>query len=227
MPLPENIKPIARPSLRDEIYDTLLSWVIEGQLKPGEKILDMELAHSLGVSRTPVREAIRRLEDKNFVCTVPGRWTRVNPISASEVAKIYPVIINLEQLALKSAANKFDEPLLQQMARINDDFKTALSQRDPKLATSLDMKFHKLFTDAAGNDYLSEILTDLKLRFRRFEMAFFKGTDFSEASVFEHDAIIKALADNDIDTAVEKVRINWQMSFNRMHEKLIHKKVNV
>ena len=84
MPLPSNNRPILRPSIREEVYDTLLSWIMDGVLKPGEKILDKDLASHLGVSRTPVREALRRLEDKHLVESAANRWTRISPILSDE-----------------------------------------------------------------------------------------------------------------------------------------------
>jgi DNA-binding GntR family transcriptional regulator len=67
MPIPKRIKPISRFTMREEVYSTLLMWIMEGELRPGEKLLDKELAEKMGVSRTPVREALRRLEDKGLV----------------------------------------------------------------------------------------------------------------------------------------------------------------
>ncbi|WP_022667480.1 GntR family transcriptional regulator [Desulfospira joergensenii] len=80
MPLPANNNPIERPSIREEVYKKLLTWIMEGVLKPGEKIVDKELALHMGVSRTPVREAIRRLEDQDLVESAANRWTRISKI---------------------------------------------------------------------------------------------------------------------------------------------------
>ena len=96
MPIPEKIRPISRSSMREEVYRTLLMWIMEGELRPGEKLLDKELAEKMGVSRTPVREALRRLEDKNLVESSANRWTRVTDISVEEPAMIYPIIWTLE-----------------------------------------------------------------------------------------------------------------------------------
>ena len=76
MPLPFKTKPFNRSSMREEVYKMLLTWILEGEFRPGEKLLDKDLAESMGVSRTPVREALRRLEDKGLVESSANRWTR-------------------------------------------------------------------------------------------------------------------------------------------------------
>ena len=92
MPVPFKTKPFNRSFMREEVYKTLLTWIMEGELRPGEKLLDKELAESMGVSRTPVREAMRRLEDKGLVESAANRWTRVSEVSIHESEKIYPII---------------------------------------------------------------------------------------------------------------------------------------
>ena len=107
MPVPINSKPINHFSMREEVFNTLLTWIMEGELRPGEKILDKELAENMGVSRTPVREALRRLEDKGLVESSANRWTRVAQVSVKEPEMIYPIIWNLEELAVAQAMEHF------------------------------------------------------------------------------------------------------------------------
>ena len=99
MPIPYDAKQLNRSLMRDEVYSTLLQWIMEGELRPGEKLLDTELAENLGVSRTPVREALRRLEDKALVEAAANRWTRVTKITVDAAELIYPIIWSLEPLA--------------------------------------------------------------------------------------------------------------------------------
>ena len=119
MPIPQKAKPVNRSIMREEVYETLLKWIMEGVLRPGEKIVDTELAENLGVSRTPVREALRRLEDKELVEAAAGRWTRVAEITIDEAALIYPIIWKLEELAVDLAAAQLNEADFSRMAQAN------------------------------------------------------------------------------------------------------------
>ncbi len=119
MPLPVKNKIIDRPSMRDTVYNNLLDWIVEGVLQPGEKVVDKELAAHMGVSRTPVREALRRLEDKNLIESSANRWTRIARISPEEPEMIYPIIWTLETLALSTAILGLQPEDFLQMKRAN------------------------------------------------------------------------------------------------------------
>lgn len=215
MPLPATEKRINRLSIRDEVYDKLLHWIMEGVLRPGEKIVDKELAEHIGVSRTPVREAIRRLEDKGLVESSANRWTRVSKIPAGEPEMIYPIIWTLERLALTVAADVMTEKHFQKMEKANSEFKTALKKDDPVAASKADARFHGIFLECSGNSYLISILDDLKIRYRRLEVHYFEGIPYGESSVQEHNAIIAALRAGDIEAAKTIVHSNWSKSLER------------
>src|SRR5438067_10360445 len=103
MPLPSTETRINRSLARDEAYERIRDWIIDGTLRPDEILRDHDIAQSLGVSRTPVREALRRLEDEGFVETALNRWTRVAPLDLLKAIETYSVIAALEASALESA----------------------------------------------------------------------------------------------------------------------------
>ena len=103
MPLPRIAKKMSRTLARDEAYEKLRGWIIAGRLCPGETLRDQDIATALGVSRTPVREALRRLEDEGLVETALNRWTRVASLDLEEAAETYAVVEALELLALELA----------------------------------------------------------------------------------------------------------------------------
>jgi DNA-binding GntR family transcriptional regulator len=103
MPLPESELQMPRTRARDAAYGRLLGWIIEGTLQPGEILRDQDIASAFGVSRTPVREALRRLEDEGFVETSLNRWTRVTPLDSGKSLESYTIIEALELLALELA----------------------------------------------------------------------------------------------------------------------------
>jgi len=215
MPLPTAETRIQRPSIRDEVYTQLLNWIMDGTLKPGEKIVDKELAGHLGVSRTPVREALRRLEDKDLIESSANRWTRVAVIPPNEPEMIYPVIWALEKLALAGAINTLTQADLADMETANNRFRQALADKDPAAASQADADFHQVFINRSGNIHLMNILEDLKIRYRRLEVIFFKELSRDDSSIDEHKAIMQALADRDLDRAGHLLRSNWQKSLER------------
>lgn len=215
MPIPSKKQAVNRLSMREEVYNTLLSWIMEGELRPGEKLLDKELADNMGVSRTPVREALRRLEDKALVESSANRWTRVSEISRQEPKRIYPIIWTLEELAISVAAEYLTEKDFRKMAQANIALQKALEHPDPVKASIADVAFHDVFIQRSGNPHLIDILSDLKIKYRRLEVSYFEGGAASE-SVEEHEYIIDALKIKDIRSAQSLIRSNWQNSLKRL-----------
>ena len=219
MPIPEQREKIRQQPMRDEVYDTLLTWIMEGVLQPGEKVVDKELAGHMGVSRTPVREALRRLEDKRLVESSANRWTRVAPIPAGEPEMIYPLIWTLEGLALSDAANKMTQGDFINMAAANEDLKQAIAAANPVASAWADNEFHRIFIERSGNLHLIRILEDLKIRYRRLEITYFEGSGRDNASVQEHEKILSALRVKNTDLALDLNRRNWEKSLNRLTQK--------
>lgn len=216
MPIPERIKPISRFSMREEVYNTLLMWIMEGELRPGEKLLDKELAEKMGVSRTPVREALRRLEDKDLVESAANRWTKVTGISVEEPVMIYPIIWTLEELAIAEATPKMTEADFKRMEVANQQLAKALATGDPISASRADAKFHDIYIEATANPFLINILQDLKIRYRRVEVTYFEGSSLATDSVTEHRQILESLRSGDIVRTQSMVRNNWQRSLSRL-----------
>ena len=216
MPIPEKNRQIKRSSMRDEVYETLLRWIMRGVLLPGEKLLDKELAESLGVSRTPVREALRRLEDKGHIEASASRWTRVANISISEAEMIYPIIGALEELAVSLAMSRLTDKDFVEMEQANADLKAAIQAKDPDKSLGADARFHNVIIKKSENHYLVNILDDLKIRHRRMEIVYFKRRVSALNSVNEHKQIIEALKSKNLDQAVELIRLNYKNSLQRL-----------
>jgi DNA-binding GntR family transcriptional regulator len=202
--------------MRDEVYETLLGWIMKGDLLPGEKLLDKELAESLGVSRTPVREALRRLEDKGHIEASASRWTRVANISISEAEMIYPIIGALEELAVSLAMPRLTDKDFVEMEQANADLKAAIQERDPDKSSGADARFHNVIIKKSENHHLANILKDLKLKHRRLELIYFNGCICALDSVNEHHQIITALKVSDCDRAAKLVQLNWMKTVEKL-----------
>jgi DNA-binding GntR family transcriptional regulator len=223
MPVPVKTKPFNRSFMREEVYNTLLGWIMEGELRPGEKLLDKELAESMGVSRTPVREALRRLEDKGLIESAANRWTRVSEVSIDEPVKIYPIIWTLEQLAVSQAIEKMTGEDFAVMEQANERLSTALAAENPVEASQADIEFHEVFIKKSDNPYLVSILRDLKISSRRVEVTYFEKDTGGKYSFEEHFGILEALQKGDLQRSQAMIRRNWQNSLQRL-QKLASKK---
>lgn len=218
MPIPTRTKPINRSFMREEVYNTLLSWIMEGELRPGEKLLDKELAENMGVSRTPVREALRRLEDKELVESSANRWTRVAEVSTREPEMIYPIIWTLEELAVSQAMDHLGEADFKAMRAANAGLADAIEKQDPVNASMADIRFHEVFIERSGNHHLISILQDLKIKYRRVEVTYFEGYACAKYSLDEHNRILEAMESRDVELAQSLIRTNWQSSLKRLKD---------
>jgi DNA-binding GntR family transcriptional regulator len=209
MPLPEQVNKFKRPLARQEVYATLQKWIVEGVYKPGENMRDQELAEALGVSRTPVREALQRLEDEGFVQTSANRWTRVAQIDGSMADNLYPIIGALECLALSLAQDHLSSADLQAMSDANESLRQAIAANDTSAAYQADDAFHQVFIQQSGNSDLIRMLSESKLKLRWLEMLHFTDHALATTSLHEHESIIAALHSKQYDRALEALKSNW------------------
>ena len=204
--------------LRDEVYEQLHESIVTGRLAAGERLRDAELAVELGVSRTPVREALRRLEDEGLVETAANRWTRVTPLDAGEAERLYPMVWALESLAIRLHPVPLDRSLLDDLEQRNRELDAAIRAGDAIAASQSDDRFHRGLTGPAQNVDLDATLDAIKVRLRRLEIAYFGGTAAAAESVHEHALIVDALRTGDRDAAARAVETNWWRPLARLRE---------
>ncbi|MFZ6745611.1 GntR family transcriptional regulator [Undibacterium sp. JH2W] len=211
MPIPASTAPLTRSLAREEVYRSLKHWIVELQLAPGEILRDHELALQLGVSRTPVREALRQLEDEGLVLTSFHKWTKVAPSNLADIAQLYPVVAALEAAALELALPRMTEADLQALDACNAALAQAIAAQDQQLATSLDAQFHAIIIRASQNLEIEKMLAGLRPRIRRIELAHFGDQRMAPQSVEEHAAIIAALRAGDGQVAALLIKQNWSL----------------
>lgn len=208
MPLPEAVA-VSRVCLRDEAYIRVRDWILDGTLAPGEPLRDEPLALALGMSRTPVREALQRLEEDGLVLTTAKRRTSVSPVSLQQAREVFPMVAALEELALQYAEPKLDDSALRAMDEANVLLAEALKARDAGAALAADTAFHGVFIERSGNSELISVLGDLKFKVRRIDRAFFGSADRS-ASVVDHQELIAAVKRGDRSSARRVLMRNWE-----------------
>jgi DNA-binding GntR family transcriptional regulator len=210
MPVPEEIIPVDRRSARAVVLERLITWIEEGILEPGELIKDGELAARLGVSRTPVREALQILEQRGLVEMRAGRLTRVTDATPDDVARVYAPMSALQALAAELGTPSATVDDIAEMRQYNADMLTAVKAQDPARARDADRAFHGVLVRLADNPYLTNALQPLMNHTRRLEAMYFRGQKPGRESHREHQQIIEAVEANDPVAAGQRTRENFR-----------------
>src|SRR5262245_6881529 len=208
MPVPKQKAEASRTLLRDQAYVRLRDAILDGTLEPGEQLKDAEIAEWLGLSRTPIREALARLEEYGLVETAPNRYTRVTPLSAADARDAFTVVATLHSLAALLGVPRIAESELATMRKANEDFAAALRSADVDRALAADDRFHGVLVHGSANREIARSLERLTPKVRRLERARF-GSLAGRRSVEGHDQIIELCASGDAEAAARVVREQW------------------
>ena len=147
--------------LRDVVFNTLRQAILRGELKPGERLMEIQLANKLGVSRTPIREAIRKLELEGLVLMIPRKGAEVAEITEKNMLDVLEVRRALEELAVKLACERITEEEIQELKDAADAFQKILSEKDITKIAEADEAFHDVIFKSTGNDRLIQLLNSL------------------------------------------------------------------
>lgn len=206
---------IQRTFVRQEAYAKLRSWILDGTLAPGAQLRDKELAEQLGVSRTPIREALLRLEDEGLVKTIPNRSTLVSSIDFHSAFHFYSIVWTLERLALSQAFGSITDEHIHHMIDANERFLQRMNAKDRFSALDADYDFHHVYIQLSQNQELEKIISEVKTKLKRLDLYYFDKISNAKLSYDEHKKIIAALTRKDLSLALEAVEQNWKNSFNR------------
>lgn len=208
MNMKSNITEIKRFSLSEQVYEAIKLAIIRLELKPEQKIQDKHLAEKFNVSRTPVREALRRLEDEKLVESKPGSVTRVTKLNTKEVTKAFPVVATLHRLAAQLAVPHVTNQDIKLLEQKNDVLEKGIHQSDALQAVSADDDFHNVFIELSENNEIYTALNPLMPKVRRLEFAKFASLKGVE-SVQQHKDIIAAVKRKDRNECAQLVEENW------------------
>lgn len=207
---------IQRTFVREEAYLVLRDWIVQGKLEPSQKLRDKELAELLGVSRTPIREALLRLEDEGFVQTKPNSSTIVCPIDLHNTLNLYSIVWSLESLAMRQSFEFITCKHIELMNAANERLLQALKSDHAASAVESDDEFHSIYIQLSQNNELSQILFGIKQKLKRLELYYFEKVKDVIHSYEEHRQIIKALQQKDLLHALNAIELNWKASFSRI-----------
>ena len=189
--------------LRDVVMNTLRSAILRGDLKPGERLMEIHLAKQLGVSRTPVREAIRLLEIEGLAVTVPRRGAHVAKMTEKDLFDVLEIRDALDELAVKDACLRMTDSDLKELSEALSNFKKSCSTGDVRVIAQADEDFHSVIYKSTKNPKLVAIVENLKEQMYRFRYEYLRGIEDFSNLIAEHEAIMKDLSERN-ETAVKE-----------------------
>lgn len=192
--------------LRDVVFQTLRRAIISGDFEPGERLMEIGLAKKLGVSRTPVREAIRMLELEGLVVMVPRRGAEVARITIKDLKDSLEVRMAIEELAVSLACERITEEEKRKLMQVNEEFKMLILNKKVPDIVEGDVRFHDAIFEATKNRRLISTAHSLREQVYRYRVEYVKDFSYHDVLVKEHDEITRAVFSGDRETAVEIMR---------------------
>ncbi len=208
--------------LRDVVFNTLRTAIITGQFAPGERLMEISLAERLGVSRTPVREAIRKLELEGLVVMIPRRGAEVARITEAGLKEVLEVRCALEELAVELACRRSDKETLQQLKDAHEKFVDAVKMGDTLEITNQDEAFHECIFEMAHNKRLVQMVNNLKEQMFRYRMEYVKDRSYHEELIREHEKLLQAIRKKE-ETVAKEIMKHHIQNQERMILSQIHK----
>ncbi|MFV1956427.1 MAG: GntR family transcriptional regulator [bacterium] len=196
--------------LSEDITASIKTAIIKGKFKPGEKISEGDLAESMGISRTPLREAFRKLENEGFITIIPRKGAIVTGIDPEEANDLYIIKGTLEGLAARLATPNIKEKDIEKLEKINNELRELIDSNDLEAFYRLHRKFHMLFVKLSGNKRLIQMISNLNDHFKRFGIVSLTLPGQFEQTLQQHEEIIEAFKEGDKLAAEEKVKRNVQ-----------------
>lgn len=203
-----------RPPLRDEVREAITGRIVKGLHPAGARIHEGQLAKELGVSRTPVREALMHLQQLGVVEVRPNSGFYVVPITATDIREVYPIIGALESLGVRLTPEPHFAQILEELSAITSEMESATDQ--PKRSEELDNLFHALLISRCGNDRLVSTVSELKRVVNRYETGYMTDQESVQASAVQHRTVVEALGAGDRSRAEELVVENWESGMRRL-----------
>ena len=192
--------------LREVVFNTLRQGILTGILKPGERLMEIHLAEKLGVSRTPIREAIRMLELEGLVTMVPRKGAEVAMISKQDLSDVLEVRRVLDGLATELATKRISDEEKEALKRAEEHFKEATATGDAIKIAQADVEFHDVILKASGNKRLIQMMNNLAERIYRYRLECIKDSDNHPRLLKEHAQLVDYVLKGDVEKAVEAAK---------------------
>jgi DNA-binding GntR family transcriptional regulator len=192
--------------LRDVVFNTLRQAILKGELAPGERLMEIQLAERLGVSRTPIREAIRKLELEGLVLMIPRKGAEVAKISEKSLRDVLEVRRSLEELAIELACQRMTPEDVAELEKKQMEFREAVLKGSAMEIAETDEAYHDIIYKGTCNDRLIQIINNLREQMYRYRLEYIKDEDKRQILLLEHDNILKAVRMKKVEDAKEAMR---------------------
>lgn len=194
--------------LRDVVFNTLRRAILTGELKPGERLMEIHLANRLGVSRTPIREAIRKLELEGLVTMIPRRGAEVAQITEKSLQDVLEVRRALDALSVELACDRISEEALTALGDACEAFAMATKTKDTKKMAEADVALHDIIVRAADNSRLVSLVNNLSEQMYRYRFEYLKDASAHGQLIEEHRIIYESIRKKDKKTAAETAKLH-------------------
>ncbi len=191
--------------LRDVVFNTLRQAILTGELRPGERLMEIHLADRLGVSRTPIREAIRKLELEGLVVMIPRKGAQVARITEKNLKDVLEVRRALDMLAARLACHRMSDEEKKELKKACDEFAGVVKDNNTKDITEADVRFHDIILKSTNNERLIQLVNNLAEQMYRYRLEYIKDSSYHSRLVQEHEAIYHAIINNQEEKAAEAV----------------------
>lgn len=200
--------PDAYLPLRDVVFRTIREAILTGKLKPGERLLEISLSEQLGVSRTPIREAIRQLELEGLVVMVPRRGAQVAHMTEKSMSDVLEVRLALDELAVQLACERITDDEIENLRDACEKFEQAVDSADIRNITSADVEFHDIIFEASRNTRLIQMVNNLAEQMYRYRFEYIKDDTGWQSLITEHRMITDAIAMRDAELARRAIHVH-------------------
>ncbi len=179
--------------LGDIVFQTIRNQIVWGNLLPGQRLMETQLAEKLGVSRTPVREAIKRLELEGLIVMVPRKGAHVAPFTKKDIKDVLEIRAVLESLAASLAAQRIDQKELTKLQLVIHEYELSSIERNIDVMIQKDVEFHELIFDATKNDRLIQVSQNIREQVLRYRIAYLKYEGEGKIVLAEHRNIFTSI----------------------------------
>ncbi len=208
--------------LREMVYEELKMQILTGAIVPGTRMMEVELAKEIGVSRTPIREAIRKLEKEGLVTIEPRRGAYASQISTEDMVEILEVRQNMEGLAAFFAASRMQPEQLAELKEVSEHYNAAVHAGDMEEMIKHDTRFHRIIVESCNNKILVQMIEQLQELVLRFRYIYYDNFRRAENMPEEHLEIMNAIETGDAEAARKAADVH----IDRLKELVMHDEVH-
>ena len=194
--------------LRDVVFNTLRQAILKGELEPGERLMEIQLADRLGVSRTPIREAIRKLELEGLVLMIPRKGAEVAKISERSLRDVLEVRQALDALAMELACERISEEEIGKLRQARDNFAEITKTQDAVQIAQADVELHDIIVQGSRNEKLAQMVSNLSQQMYRYRLEYIKDVSQHGRLIEEHEEIYRCISSRDKNAGAKAIKMH-------------------